>query len=296
MEETAKRYPVVAWKTFTHFPAVFENSDRGWWLDDHDPNLPQVGEAFIRKAVDLGLPTICTHKGFGGGSAYASPQDVGPAAKRHPEANFVIYHSGYEAGGLEGPYTPATANLGVNRLVTSLRKAGIGPNENVYAELGSTWWYVMRYPTEAAHVLGKLLKYVGEDNVVWGTDCLFYGSPQDQIQALRSFRISRRVPGPLRLPGADEGDQAQDPGAERRAALRRRSAPHELRLHATRARADAPTAPREEPDARSDHCRRGGGVPHARPRGRQHRLSRPALGHRESEIDSEPMKLRGRFV
>ena len=48
----------------------------------------------------------------------------------------------------------------------------------------------MRYPVQAAHVLGKLLKYVGEDNVLWGTDCLFYGSPQDQIQALRSFEIS----------------------------------------------------------------------------------------------------------
>ena len=121
MEDAAKRYPVVAWKTFTHFPAVFEHNDRAWWLDDHDPNLPQVGDAFIRKAVDLGLPTICTHKGFSGGSAYASPQDVGPAAKRHPEANFVIYHSGFEAGGLEGPYTSATANVGVNRLITSMR-------------------------------------------------------------------------------------------------------------------------------------------------------------------------------
>jgi hypothetical protein len=39
-------------------------------------------------------------------------------------------------------------------------------------------------------VLGKLLKYVGEDNVLWGTDCIFYGSPQDQIQAFRAFRIS----------------------------------------------------------------------------------------------------------
>jgi uncharacterized protein len=57
----------------------------------------------------------------------------------------------------------------VNRLITSMRRAGIGPNENVYAELGSTWWYVMRYPVQAAHVLGKLLKYVGEDNVLWGT-------------------------------------------------------------------------------------------------------------------------------
>jgi hypothetical protein len=48
----------------------------------------------------------------------------------------------------------------------------------------------MRDPEQAAHVLGKLLRYVGEDNVLWGTDCIFYGSPQDQIQALRAFRIS----------------------------------------------------------------------------------------------------------
>ena len=190
MEATAKRYPLVAWKTFTHFPDVFENDGNAWWLDDHDKSLPLVGERFIRKAVDLGLPTICTHKGFSGGSPYASPRDVGPAARRHPDVNFVIYHSGFEAGTTEGPYTRRTRNIGVNRLVTSLREAGIGPNENVYAELGSTWWYVMRYPTQAAHVLGKLLRFVGEDNVIWGTDCLFYGSPQDQIQALRSFRIT----------------------------------------------------------------------------------------------------------
>jgi hypothetical protein len=49
----------------------------------------------------------------------------------------------------------------------------------------------MRDPEQAAHVLGKLLRYVGEDNVLWGTDCIFYGPPQDQIQALRTFRISR---------------------------------------------------------------------------------------------------------
>jgi hypothetical protein len=190
MEATARRYPVVAWKTFTHFPHVFEGDGNAWWLDDHDPSLPRVGERFIRKAVELGLPTICTHKGFGGGTPYASPRDVGPAARRHPDVNFVVYHSGFEAGVVEGPYTAATANVGVNRLIASLRRAGVRPNQNVYAELGSTWWYVMRYPTQAAHVLGKLLRYVGEDNVVWGTDCLFYGSPQDQIQALRSFHIS----------------------------------------------------------------------------------------------------------
>ena len=190
MEAVAKRRPIAAWKVFTHFPDVYEGNRNAWQLDDHDKALPQVGARFIEKAVALGVPTICAHKGFSSGSGYASPADVGPAARKHPDANFVVYHSGFEAGVPEGPYTAATANLGVNRLIASMKRAGIGPNQNVYAELGSTWWNVMRYPTQAAHVLGKLLKYVGEDNVVWGTDCLFYGSPQDQIQALRAFSIS----------------------------------------------------------------------------------------------------------
>jgi uncharacterized protein len=48
----------------------------------------------------------------------------------------------------------------------------------------------MRDPTNAAHVIGKLVKYCGEDNVLWGTDSIWYGSPQDQIQAFRTFQIS----------------------------------------------------------------------------------------------------------
>jgi hypothetical protein len=39
-------------------------------------------------------------------------------------------------------------------------------------------------------MLGKLLRYVGEDNVVWGTDCMWYGSPQEQITAFLQFQIS----------------------------------------------------------------------------------------------------------
>ncbi|HET7869260.1 MAG TPA: amidohydrolase family protein [Actinomycetota bacterium] len=190
MEDLTRTYPIVAWKTFTHFPDVFQHDGNAWWLDDHERGVPQVGEAFIRKAVELGIPRICAHKGFSRSSRFGSPVDIGPAARRHPDVDFVVYHSGYEAGGPEGPYTVGTAEVGINRLVSSLRRAGIGPNENVYAELGSTWWSVFRAPDQAAHVLGKLLRYVGEDNVVWGTDCLFYGSPQDQIQALRSFHIS----------------------------------------------------------------------------------------------------------
>ena len=48
----------------------------------------------------------------------------------------------------------------------------------------------MASPNEAAHLLGKLLVHFGEDNIVWGTDSIWYGSPQDQIQLFRAFQIS----------------------------------------------------------------------------------------------------------
>jgi uncharacterized protein len=184
MEHVANNYPVAAWKTFTHFPGAFEGDGNVWWLDDRDGG--DLGERFIRKAVALGIPTICTHKGLSLGN-------VGVVARRHPDVNFVAYHSGFETNVVEGPYTEATKHLGVNRLIASMEREGIGPNENVYAEIGSSWWYVMRYPDQAAHFLGKLLKHVGQDNVLWGTDCLFYGSPQPMIQALRTFQISEEL-------------------------------------------------------------------------------------------------------
>ena len=190
MGDRAARFPIRAWKTFTHYPDLWSHRDEGWWLDDHERGVPKVGEAFVERAIELGVPRIATHKGLSSGSRFASPEDVGPAARRHPDATFLVYHSGFEPSGQEGPYRNATKTVGVNRLITSMREAGIGRNENLYAELGSTWWYLMRTPTQAAHVLGKLLRFVGEDNVLWGTDSIFYGSPQDQIQALRAFHIT----------------------------------------------------------------------------------------------------------
>ncbi len=71
----------------------------------------------------------------------------------------------------------------------SLRDAGIAPGANVCAELGSTWFCLIRRPEEAAHVLGKLLLAVGEDRVLWGTDAIWYGPAQPAIDAFRAFQI-----------------------------------------------------------------------------------------------------------
>jgi predicted TIM-barrel fold metal-dependent hydrolase len=182
MAAALEAWPIKAWKAYTHA------SGPGWYLDGSDGS--DLGPRFIRQAAELGVPIIAVHKGFSGGSPFASPKDVGPAARDNPDVSFTIYHSGYEAGQVEGPYDDSSRDVGVNRLITSLRDAGIEPGGNVYAELGSTWRALMAAPEQAAHVLGKLLLHVGEDNVVWGTDSIWYGSPQDQIQALRAFEIT----------------------------------------------------------------------------------------------------------
>ena len=60
----------------------------------------------------------------------------------------------------------------------------------MYAELGSTWFLTMRDPDQAAHVLGKLLRALGPERILWGTDSIWYGSPQSQLQAFRTFEIT----------------------------------------------------------------------------------------------------------
>ena len=186
----------VGWKVYTLHGSEgvepFKSEARPWALDDEQSGLP-----FLHRAMATGVRIISAHKGVSGGAdtswnGPSSPKDVGPAAKAFPGINFLIYHSGYEpreGGQEEGPYTETTAHVGVNRLITSLKEAGIGPGGNVFAELGATWYMIMSHPQEAAHVMGKLLKYMGEDNILWGTDCVFFGSPQPLIEAFRAFQI-----------------------------------------------------------------------------------------------------------
>ncbi|HWW86304.1 MAG TPA: amidohydrolase family protein, partial [Vicinamibacterales bacterium] len=66
----------------------------------------------------------------------------------------------------------------------------VRPYENTYAELGTTWASsIVTFPTVAAHLMGQLMKFLGPDRIVFGTDSVWYGSPQWQIDALWRFQI-----------------------------------------------------------------------------------------------------------
>jgi predicted TIM-barrel fold metal-dependent hydrolase len=182
MDALAANHAIAAWKTYTQWGP----DGRGFWLDD------DVGIAMIERARKLGVRNIAVHKGipFGRRSyEHSTCADIGRVAKRFPDVNFLIYHAGFVPGAAEGPYDPKRSD-GIDGLATSLRDNGIKPGANVYPELGSTWRYLMRDPDSAAHALGKLIAACGADNLLWGTDSIWYGSPQDQIQAFRTFQIA----------------------------------------------------------------------------------------------------------
>jgi len=188
MAEWAATYKPVGWKVYTlglmdeeyrHYQPGF-----GWRLDDEETGMP-----FLEQARACEVPLVCAHKGVSGMVDAGSPDDVGPAAKAFPDIDFVVYHSGYEPGHDDGAYTPDTEHLGVNRLIKTVLDNGLGPGSNVYAELGTTWFMLLSRPNDAAHVLGKLLLHLGEDNIIWGTDAIWYGPTQPVLDAFRTFQI-----------------------------------------------------------------------------------------------------------
>ena len=185
MEELAEKWGVSAWKCYTQWGP----DGRGFFLHE-DPGLKM-----IEKARALGVKNICVHKGlpFGRQSyEHSLASDIGIVAKMFPDVNFLVYHSGFISGQPEGPYDPARGE-GVDELIRSVKENGVPRNSNVYAELGSTWRYAIRDPDSAAHIIGKLITHIGENNVLYGSDCIWYGSPQDQIQAFRSFQLSEEL-------------------------------------------------------------------------------------------------------
>ena len=176
-----------------------------------------------------------------------------------PDMQFVVFH-GAGTRTTSKVRTTRTRALGIDTFLRALDDHGVPPNSNVWVDVGTVWREVLRDPTTAAHTLGKLLKRVGEHRVLWGTDAIWYGSPQAQLQAFRAFHDLRRVPGPLRLSRAHPTVKAQGARAQRGQPVRPRR-----RRDALRAR-DRSAHRRAKPTAA--HLRAEGVLPAAdRPNG-----------------------------
>lgn len=184
-----------SWKGYTVGDPLVP-SEYPWRLDDEELAYP-----FYEKAVKAGINTICIHKGLlpadyekslPGIWEYAKVDDLPKAARDWPNLNFVIYHAAFRPF-LELPDTDAAEfeRSGYIRWASDLAaipgKYGL---TNVYAEIGTSFANsAVTNPRLAAGLLGTLIKGMGVDHVIWGTDSVWYGSPQWQIEALRRLEI-----------------------------------------------------------------------------------------------------------
>jgi predicted TIM-barrel fold metal-dependent hydrolase len=179
-----------AWKGYPGQP--LGPNGAGWWLDDEKLAYPA-----LELAQKLGVKNVCLHKGLpapGFSDEHCHPKDVFQAALDFPGINFLIYHAGFqgldeavmnkaEAGFADDSYVPWVSDL------CDWKKKNENV-QNVYLELGATFGMTaITSPNLCAHMLGMILSAFGEDHLIWGTDSIWWGSPQWQIEALKRLEM-----------------------------------------------------------------------------------------------------------
>jgi uncharacterized protein len=156
-----------------------------WRLDDEGRPYDMLAEA-----QRLGIRLVNVHKGLPAVFAPGSPEyvrttDFPKVVNDWPEINFCAYHSGF--------FQEGSHPEGKNGLTEFLEQVALIPKKQrrrVFAEIGST--FAINYldsPDQAAHLLGQLLKALGPNNILWGTDSIWWGSPQWLVDAFKTLQI-----------------------------------------------------------------------------------------------------------
>lgn len=184
MAMQAETLRVDAWKCYTgSCPKGF---DRGWWMDDE-----KIAYPMLEQARKLKVKRVCVHKGLPLGPVpeYNHPRDLIKAAKDFPDMDFLVYHSGFRGTVSVEEVFAKTGQIPWTTEFCRMKQQR--PDiANIYMELGSTFaQLVTTHPTVCAHLLGQIIEAFGADHVLWGTDSIWYGTPQWQIEAFKRFQI-----------------------------------------------------------------------------------------------------------
>jgi uncharacterized protein len=195
-----------------------------WRLDDEQVVYPTFD--LIRKYQTIlrnerpAFGNICVHKGFAptldDTPQNGNPEDLPKAARDWPSFNFIVYHSCIAPVLFYNP--EPLSNLlsahpvlreGVPDIRWTTRFAQLSRKlNNVYAEIGSTFAStVITFPSVCAHILGQLLQNMGSHRVVFGSDSLWYGSPQWQYEAFWRFQIPEALQDQWDYPEIKEADK-----------------------------------------------------------------------------------------
>jgi predicted TIM-barrel fold metal-dependent hydrolase len=173
-----------------------DTSKYPWRMDDD-----KVAYKGYEKMVKAGIKNVCIHKGLFAPSlekqfphlrGFCDTADVGQAAKDWPQLNFIIYHGAYRHIGGD-PKVALAEFERTGRIAWTSDLADIPAEygvKNVYADVGQLFaTTLVAQPRVCAALMGMMIKGLGADHICWGTDALWTGSPQWQIEGLRRLEI-----------------------------------------------------------------------------------------------------------
>jgi uncharacterized protein len=200
MEEVERGIAELApdgWKGYTVGDPLSPSTKGTYWrLDDEKLVYP-----FYERIMKTDVRNVCIHKGLLPADyekswkdiwQYNTVWDLEKAARDWPDINFIIYHTALR------PFTESPAedlaefektghmkwSTDIGRMVS---EKGL---KNVYAEIGTSFANsAVTHPRFAAAFIGQMVNMLGADHVVYGSDSVWYGSPQWQIEAMRRLEI-----------------------------------------------------------------------------------------------------------
>jgi uncharacterized protein len=249
---------------------------------------------FFNICIHKGLSASGTQPGGANNMPmFGNPDDMVKAATDWPQLNFIIYHACIRPGfwmlqalqdieNLPGSMPPTTltdsdghtvpnirwstqfAQIAAGKYVAGAEPSSTSPSStrrlpNVYAELGTTMAsMIVTFPTVWAHLIGQLLYYMGDNNIVFGSDSMWYGGPQWQIEALWRSQIPDDIADRWHYPPLSEGAKRKILGLN---SARLYGLPVAASKYGDGNLASYPTAPELQPGGAVDTALRGVGYP-----------------------------------
>jgi uncharacterized protein len=225
LEEQIEQNGPDSWKGYNISNAAKVDDDpeslmRPWRHDDEEVAYPtfELIERYYRELRETkpGFNNVCVHKGLAPGPAdpeRGHPADLPKAARDWPNLNFITYHACIQPAffmhaALEEIRSGRLRNGVPNISWTTEYAELVAEYPNCYAEIGTTWASsIVTFPTVAAHIMGQLMKYLGPDRIVFGSDSVWYGSPQWQIDAFWRFQIPEEMRDRYGYPEITEQDK-----------------------------------------------------------------------------------------
>ena len=221
---------------YPHYAIIARNKDQ---LKKHP--------GFFNICIHKGLsPSPDSNPGTNSTPYFGNPDDLVKVATDWPQFNWIMYHSCFRPAFWDlqalidienkpgtGAMQPTTlvdsdgrafpnirwstqfAQIAGGKYVAGAEPTSTSPSSfkrlrNIYAELGTTMAsMIVTFPTVWAHLIGQLLYYMGQNNIVFGSDSLWYGGPQWQIEAFWRSQIPDDIRQRWGYPQLTEGAKRQ---------------------------------------------------------------------------------------